>query len=377
MIRTLFVSTSTTVGGAEKTLYTIATLLDPARHEVCGVVSVKRPGAYLGKLAAAGFTTHSLEAQSRASWKDIGRLAGIIAQARPQMVHAFMFQAIQMARIVKRWHKVPFTLVSSPRVNYRTRALWTKLVDRFLKGADDLLIAESKASRDYLVRWLGYSPDKVKIIHNGVDLAGWPVSKLERRQKRLELRLASDEVLIGAAGRLDAQKGYDTLIAAMGMLKKRPIRCVVLGEGPARPQLEAHIRRLGLERQMMLLGERDDMTSWLSALDAFVLPSRWEGLPNALLEAMAMGLPVAASAVDGVLEAVEDGKNGLLVPPGKPQALATAILRLAQDGSARSRLGAAAKETVTRRFNLIDMIAAYESAYAGLLGAPGAEPPAS
>ncbi|MBI5881505.1 MAG: glycosyltransferase [Elusimicrobia bacterium] len=369
-MKILFVSTSTTVGGAEKTLYTIATLLDPGRHEVCGVVSVKVPGAYCRRLAAAGFPTHSLDAPSRASWKDIDRLAALIRETRPHIVHAFMYQAIQMCRIVKRWHGVPFKLISSPRVNYRTRTLWTKLLDRALKGADDMLVAESKASRDYLVRWLGYSADKVRIIHNGVDLAGCPISKLERRQKRLELRLAADDVLIGSAGRLDEQKGFDTLVAAMGALGKRPIRCVVLGEGPARPRLEARIRRLGIERKVMLLGERDDMTSWLSALDIFVLPSLWEGLPNALLEAMAVGLPVVASAVDGVVEAVDSGKNGLLVPPGRPGALAAAVAKLAADPAARSRMGEAAKETVTRRFNLIDMMASYERAYAEVLGAP-------
>lgn len=374
-MKILFVSTSTTVGGAEKTLYTIATLLDPERFEVAGVVSVKPPGAYLRKLEAAGFPTHSLEVPSRASWGDVGRLSALIERTRPHIVHAFMYQAIQMARLAKRRGKVPFTLVTSPRVNYRTRSLWTKAVDRFLKGADDLLIAESKASRDYLVRWLGYSSDKVRIIHNGVDLAGWPASRLERRQKRLELRLAADEVLIGSAGRLDDQKGFDTLVAAMGLLKKLRVRCVVLGEGPARPALEAQIRRLGIERSVMLLGERDDMTSWLSALDAFVLPSRWEGLPNALLEAMALGLPVAASAVDGVVEVVEDGRNGLLVPPGRPGPLAAAVSKLAADPGLRARIGEAAKETVSRRFSLIDMMAAYEDAYAGVLGLPA--PPAA
>ena len=174
VIRILFVSTSTTVGGAEKTLYTIATLLDPGRHEVCGVVSVKAPGAYCRRLAAAGFPTHSLEVPSRASWKDIDRLAALIRETRPHIVHAFMYQAIQMCRIVKRWHGVPFTLVSSPRVNYRTRTLWTKLVDRALIRRRQL-VAESKASRDYLVRWLGYSAGKVRIIHNGADLAGCPI----------------------------------------------------------------------------------------------------------------------------------------------------------------------------------------------------------
>ncbi|MBI5211138.1 MAG: glycosyltransferase [Elusimicrobia bacterium] len=368
MIRVLFVSTSTTVGGAEKTLYTIATLLHPARHAVSGIVSLKPLGGYGRKLAAAGFETRSLEIQEKASWADMEKLADIIARTRPQIVHAFMFQAIQLARLAKRWHGAAFKLVSSPRVNYRTRSLWTKLADRVLKGSDDLLIAESQASRDYLVDSLGYDRAKMKVIHNGVDLAGCPISRLERRQKRLELRLASDDILLGAAGRLDRQKGFATLIDAMGALKDRPIRCVILGEGPQRRDLEDRIRRLGIERQVMLLGERDDMPSWLSSLDIYVLPSLWEGLPNALLEAMALGLPVIASSVDGVPEAVDNDQDGLLIPAGKPQALAQAITRLIDDPQARSRLGAAAREKVARRFGLLDMMAAYEGAYDEVMG---------
>lgn len=369
MSRILFVSTSTTVGGAEKTVYSLATLLDPARFEVCGVVSVKPLGAYGQRLRAQGVEARSLATAGRPGLAEVRALRRVIAQHRPDIVHAFMYQAIQLCRMARRNSPVPFLLVSSPRVNYRSRSWPTLLIDRLLKSQDDLLIAECEASRRYLTQRLGYEPRKVKAIYNGVDLAQWPVSRLERQKKRLELRVPAGDLLVGAVGRLDEQKGHEVLIEAMRLLRGRvPARCAILGSGPRREELKALIRRHELEDRVWLLGEQDDVASWLSAFDIFALPSLWEGLPNALLEAMALGLPCVASAVDGVPEAIEDRKSGLLVSPQSPKALAEALSVLVADENLRARLGEGARKTIAERFKLIDMIASYQTVYESLAG---------
>lgn len=368
MARILFVSTSTTVGGAEKTLFALATLIDDRRFPVAGVVSLKPDGHYARLLAAQGVKTQTLGLTRAPRLSDAKRLALIIERERPDIVHALMYQAIQLSRMAKPLTTVPFKLVSSPRVNYRSRSLWTLLVDRWLKTRDDLLIAECAASRRFLLQRLGYKPGKVITIRNGVDLAGWPASKIERQKRRMELRLGAGDVLVGAIGRLDRQKGFATLIEAMSRLKSSPLRVAILGDGPERPRLEALIRRHRLERCVWLLGEKGEIPSWLSAFDLFCLPSLWEGLPNSLLEAMALGLPVVASDVDGVPEAVTSGKNGLLVPPARPAALAAALKTLAGDPALRAALGAAAKAAVSERFTLRRMIEEYERAYEDVLG---------
>jgi glycosyltransferase involved in cell wall biosynthesis len=368
LAKILFVSTSTTVGGAEKTLFALATLLDHRRFATTSVVSLKPEGHYAKRLAAQGVRTETLGLSRAPRPSDASRLARIIERERPAIVHAVMYQAIQLARMAKKRSAFPFKLVSSPRVNYRSRSLVTLLVDRWLKERDDLLIAECDASRRFLISRLGYKPAKVLTIRNGVDLAGWPASKIDRQKKRLELRLGAADVLVGAIGRLDRQKGFATLIEAMARLKETPLRCVILGDGPERGRLEALIRRHHLERSVWLLGEKTDIPSWLSAFDAYCLPSLWEGLPNALLEAMALGLPVIASRVDGVPEAVTSGKDGLLVPPAKPAALAAALKTLAADPALRASLGAAAKAAVSERFTLRRMIGEYERAYESVIG---------
>ena len=363
MARILFVSTSTTVGGAEKTVYTLATLLDPKVHQVAGVISVKPLGAYAAKLKAQDVLVESLDVTGTPSLADAARLAKIIERLRPDIVHAVMYQAIQLCRLAKPKVGYAFKLVSSPRVHYRTRSLFTLLIDRALKNRDDLLIAECDASRSFLLGRLGYAPQKVKTIRNGVDLAGWPISKTDRQKRRMELRLSSADVLVGAVGRLDKQKGFGVLIEAMAMLKKTDLRCVILGQGPERPRLEALIRKHELEKHVWLYGERPDIVTWLSAFDIACLPSLWEGLPNTLLEAMALGLPVVASSVDGVPEVVADAVTGALVPPGAPAALAKALKSLADDPGRRAALGAAAHAAVMEKFTVGRMMDEYQAAY--------------
>ena len=146
-----------------------------------------------------------------------------------------------------------------------------------------------------------------------------------------------------------------------------PVRCVIIGEGPSRPRLEAQIRRLKLEQNVWLLGERKEVTAWLSSFDIFVLPSLWEGLPNSLLEAMALGLPAIASRVDGIPEVIENDKTGILVPPKEPAQLAIAIASLAGDSEKRTALGAAAKAEIGEKFSFVKMLAAYEKAYDDVL----------
>ena len=366
MARILYVATSTTVGGAEKTVYTLATLLDPKRYEVCGVVSLKPEGTYARKLKAQGVRTESLELSGTPRLADAARLAAIITRERPDIVHAVMYQAIQLCRLAK--PKVPFSfkLVTSPRVNYRSRSLWTLFIDYALKGRDDLLIAECDASRSFLVSYLGYAPDKVRTIRNGIDLAGWPVSSVDRQKGRMDLRLASSDVLVGAVGRLDRQKGFGDLILAMSRLKKTDLRCVILGEGPERGRLEALIRAHHLEKSVWLPGEKNDIAAWLSAFDIACLPSLWEGLPNFLLEAMALSLPVVATAVDGVPEVVENGKTGVLTPPSDPGALAKILGKLGLEPARRAALGTAAHAAVLEKFTVSRMLAEYQDAYSAV-----------
>lgn len=369
MKKILFVSTSTTLGGAEKTLYTLATLLDPSRFQVAGAVSLKPKGHYARLLEIAGMKADSLEVKKTAGIADLQKLALLIHKKRPDLVHAFMYQAMQLCRAVRRLGYAEFRLISSPRVNLRTRSDWTLTFDGWLRKADDLLIAESEASRKYLVEKMGYAEGKVSRIYNGVDIAGWPISKAERERRRRELDVGPGEMLIGSAGRLDAQKGHVFLLEAVAKIRASyPVKCVLLGDGPLKAELAKIAFSLGLEGAVYFAGEQAEIPSWLSAFDVYAQPSLWEGLPNALLEAMALGLPVVATRVDGIPEVVRDGVSGLLCEPKSSQGLVVPLQDLVSDEGLRRRLGEGAKQVVLENFKLADMIANYEAAYTRVLG---------
>lgn len=367
MTRILYLSTSSTVGGAEKTLYTLATLLNPEAFRVVGVISLKPKGAYASKLEAAGHAVHSLGLSSWPGLRGLQRAAAIIARSRPDIVHAFMYQAMQAARLIKRLGWAEFKLVSSPRVHYRTRPDYSLWIDRALKSSDDLLVSECDASRNYLAARQGYDPTKMTTLYNGVDIASWPVSKVARGELRRKLRLAPQDLLVGSVGRLDEQKGHRFLLEAIASLRDRhPIRGVLIGDGPLKPKLEALAKKLRVQDHVHLAGEQDDIPAWLSAMDVFALPSLWEGLPNSLLEAMGMGLPVVATRVDGVPEVVQPDATGILCDPGDPRTLAVGIQDLFLDPALRQRLGSGAQKMISERFKLADMLQSYEAVYARL-----------
>lgn len=373
MPRVLYVSTSTTVGGAEKTLFTLATLIDPKVAQSVGVVSLKPKGEYAKRLKEMGHSVVSLDLKKKPGLKDLQRLAGLIQEYQPDLVVAFMYQAIQLCRAVKRIGYADFKLISSPRVHYRTRDDLSLMVDRWLKKADDLLVAESEASRTYLTGKMGYSPEKVLTIRNGTDIAGWTPSKGDRVRVRKELGVADNEVLIGSVGRLEEQKGHIYLVEAIAKLRAaHPVRCVIVGDGPMRGILTERIRQLGLEGVVLMPGEQKEIPTWLAAFDIFCLPSLWEGLPNALLEAMALGIPVVASKVDGVPEAVAADITGLLCQPKDSQSLYVPLQDLIADPALRKKLGAAASQVIQQNFTITTMVRAWEEACRKVLGAASA-----
>jgi len=205
----------------------------------------------------------------------------------------------------------------------------------------------------------GIQVQRIVVIQNGI--APLPLEGVNRSEVRKEAGMEADDLVLLAVGRLVYSKAHEILIAAMPtVLQKFPNAKVgICGDGVLRTKLEAQIEALGLSASVKLLGESDHVAKFLASADVFVLPSLWEGLPIALLEAMSAGLPVISTKVEGVEEVIVEGENGLLVPIGNSAALADAITQLLADPQLRRKMGAASKAKVLEFYTVDRMCEQY------------------
>lgn len=233
----------------------------------------------------------------------------------------------------------------------RGMSRWRKKIHALLvnRGVIQVLIAASTRTRQNAIEE-GTQPGRIEVIFNGI--TPFKSDQGRRDKTRRELGLRENDIFLLSVGRLVFEKGHEFLVEAMSTVirSRQNIVAGICGAGPLKGQLEQQILRNALENHVRLLGQWDSVQDLLAAADIFVLPSRWEGLPMALLEAMMAGLPVIATRVEGVDEVVEDGVHGLLAPLEDPLAMAEAILQLAGDQQARSRMGAAASLRIASEY---------------------------
>jgi glycosyltransferase involved in cell wall biosynthesis len=252
--------------------------------------------------------------------------------------------------------------------NSYTRVKFHRRVWNYLLGwaTDRVLVGSAQVWQD-VRRYDGVPASRLTLMPYGIPLAE-PAPSLTREAARERLEVPAEALVIGAVGRLEEQKGHAHLLAALPEVRREIPGLVVLlvGEGRRQEDLQRQVRNLGLESTVRFLGTRRDLPEIFRALDLFVQPSLWEGLPLALLKAMGAGLPVVATRVSGSREAIVDGVNGCLVPPGDPEALARAILKLHRQPEARRRLGDAARRTVAERYSLEAMLKRLEELYLDL-----------
>ncbi|MGH3372045.1 MAG: glycosyltransferase family 4 protein, partial [Nocardioidaceae bacterium] len=280
------------------------------------------------------------------------RLAGVPAIAHT--VHGWSFHD-EMPRLVRR----------AVVVTERLAARWTSLI---------VVVGERDAEIGRVER-IGHQASYA-LIRSGIEVAAYSTSPEARAKARSAFGIPEGVPLVGTVTRLSRQKDPTTLLTAVRLVVDvRPdVHCVIVGDGPLRSEVEAHVRELGLRSQVTLLGARDDVAALLPGFDAFVLSSRWEGLPRVVIEAMAAGVPVVATDVGGVAEAVDDGTSGLLVPVGDEHALAQAVLRVIGDPVLAADMGRAA-ETRVGEFDTSVMIDRLDRAYRELLARGGRRRP--
>ncbi len=241
--------------------------------------------------------------------------------------------------------------------------------NRLLRDAD-AFVAMSRAIQEELAR-ARVPRERIHLLPHGVDVERFrPADETERRALRLALGLP-EGVLAVYSGRLLRGKGLETLVEAMASPALPPeLRLVLLGSGEGQLDVEPELRRRmeerGLAARVRFAGRVDDVSAYLRASDVFVFPSLFEALGIALVEAAACGLPAVASRTGGIVDVVEDGRSGVLVPPGDATALASALAALASDPGRRAALGREARAAAVRRFDERDVLERYRALFRGL-----------
>jgi glycosyltransferase involved in cell wall biosynthesis len=343
--------------------------LDRSRFNV-RQVCLRERGPMADELERLGVPVQVCSMSSRHSPVGLRQLADLMRRQRIDIVHSHMYRANTSATIAAWMAGVPVVVTHIHNVGtWEThRQRW---MDRLLARWRDAIVCVSEKVREDVLRTLRLPPPKVRVIYNGVDVARFS-DRSQREPTRAALGLAPGEVAIIYVGRLVDQKNPMALAGiAEAVAGPRPgVKLIVAGDGPRRAGLEEHIRQRGLADRVLFLGRRDDVPALLQAADLAVLPSFKEGFSLVVLEALAAGLPLVATAVGGTPEAIEHGHSGVIVPPGDDAALVEAVARLVDNTDQRARM---AGEAVRRaqRFNLKRTVADLEELYLKLAARHG------
>ena len=309
------------------------------------------------------------------------RLFRLMRTYRPDIVQTHGFRADLWAGIAAKLAGIPL-FVASIRNNdwecFRTEqsfpaAQGAMLLSKLSTSLADTLIAVSEGVRSHLVDVQHISPNRVQVIPNGVDMERLSMQRPHPSILRQDLGLSPNAVLVGTLAIMKPRKGLTYLIEAAQMVLARHPQTVFLlaGDGPDYPHILQQVKNAGLENRFQLLGYRSDALAILDALDLYVQPSLFEGLPRSILEAMALGKPVVATDIGGSREAVEHRKTGLLVPAKDSTALVEAIGQLVSSSSLRKSMGEAGKHCIQSRFNARVNAKAHETLYRELLEVKG------
>jgi glycosyltransferase involved in cell wall biosynthesis len=365
----LFVITSLSVGGSERQLTLLASAL--AKDGMMVAVYSLNDGTIRADLERAGIEVVVAPSAGIMSVPIAAlRLLGFMLMHRPCIVHFFLPAAYLIGAPVAALARIRVRIMSRRSLNNYQRNGFVRLLERLWHRTMDAVIGNSRRVVGQLSEE-GVPRERLGLIYNGVDTSSVLNDPAVRDRTRTSLGLAPGALTMTIVANLIPYKGHRDLIDALALAAPRmPAgwRLLVVGRDDGiGARLRAQAAQLNLNSNIVFLGSRNDVPAILAASDIGVLCSHEEGFSNAVLEAMAAGLPMAVTDVGGNVDAVADGKTGFVVPPRDSKALAEVVLRLACDASLRERLGAAGRERVAQRFGLAAFIGSHRLLYAALL----------
>ena len=356
-MRVLMFSRTMAVGGTEKVVLELCRVLKD-KVGFIGVISCG--GELVDELSAMGVSHFKIpditEKDSATFFEVRHRLKHVVRNYGVNLVHCHHRMAALYCQFV-----LPKTVcaVATAHTVFRGRRCATRRLYR------DMYVAACGGKvYENLISYFGLPCEKVRLVTNSVPDFNGPVSTISEIES-----CPKDVFKIGFVGRLSEAKGVANLIEAMGLLVMRglSVRCFIVGDGELGDQLRDRVAESSLDSHVVFLGRRDDCQNFLSQVDVCAIPSLWEGLPLVLLEAFSVGVPVVASACDGMLDVVHSDRNGLLVQPGDSKGLAAAIMHMADDDRLREQIGRQARADYESYYSFDAWISKYIEFYSEAL----------
>ncbi len=351
----LFLVNGFGVGGAEKALLELVKRINRDQFQVL-VASVGQGGILEQEFRNASEQCFVFRKKFSFDFSLIPKVAALLRLNQVDILLTTLFYADVIGTFAARMVGTPVkmswqTALAIPTGNVEDDR-WRHIV-AYRAAASQMthIVAVSHEVRNYFIRNRHIPPQKISTIHYGVDL-----NRFQKSGKtiRKELGLSDQDVIISVVGHLSDVKGHTFLLKASPFLirKNSRVQLVFAGDGPEKASLEQEAKTLGIREHVHFLGVRSDVPDILRSSDIFVLPSIYEGLPNVILEAMASGLPVVASRVGGIPEAVADGETGFLFPAGDSTWLEQVLAPLIRDGALRRKMGEAGRKRVENHFSI-------------------------
>jgi glycosyltransferase involved in cell wall biosynthesis len=308
------------------------------------------------KAAARGVELISVVDRGPFDWRVVSRLINICRRERVAVWHGHDYKTNALGLVLRRFHPMRLVTTAHGWVHRTQRTPFYYAIDRLcLRHYEKVICVSDDLIR--ACRRAGVPASRCVLLENGIDLTEYRRTRTPAESRAL---LGIDpRPTIGAAGRLSAEKGFDILIGAVGRLLGSgiDIQLLIAGEGPEKDRLAKLVSDLGLAERIHLLGYRAELIPLYEAMDVFALSSYREGLPNVLLEAMAMQVPVVATRVNGVPRLVAAGESGELVEAGSADGLATALSRILLDRDLQHRYAAAGRRVVEERYSFAERMA--------------------
>jgi glycosyltransferase involved in cell wall biosynthesis len=361
----LYVITDLELGGVPLHLHRLVRAMR-ARRLTAAVVSLAPPGPVGGMLEADGVRVYSCDGRGGWDFRVIARLARIVQASQPGLIHSLLFHANLAARWAAAKAGFPANRILCEIQTVEVERRWHLWADRITYDGCRLTVGNSPSVIEHLAVRARIPRDRLRLVRGGIDPA--PI-QAATPVDRATLGVPNDAAMILWVGRLDPVKGLSTLLDALRLMaEEMNAHLYLAGGGTLREQLEQQAWRLQLTGRVHFLGPRTDVAGLLKAADVFVFPSRTEGLPNALLEAMAAGCPIVTTDVPGCRDLIADEQSGLVVPFGDTRPLADAIRRLLRERDLAVRLGGRAAELVEADWHIRRTHDAYASLYQEVRG---------